>query len=119
MLVAEDERSGREMIAPVLRSAGYRMPPCEDGAQAIAALDGEARIDAALLDLRMPAAGGAAVVGHIRRSERRRGLPLVAMSAYNDDLQALELLSAGADVFLAKPFTVPKRTAALDSLLGR
>ena len=41
------------------------------------------------------------------------------MSAYNDELHALELLSAGADAFLAKPFTVTELTIALDSLLDR
>ena len=89
ILVAEDEQSVRDMIALALRSNGYDVLLCEDGARAIAELDGDAHIDAVLLDLRMPVIGGAEVVDHIRRSERLRSLPVVAMSAYNDELQAL------------------------------
>ena len=119
ILVAEDEQSVRDMIALALRSNGYDVLLCEDGATAIAELDGDAHIDAVLLDLRMPVVGGAEVVDHIRSSERLRSLPVVAMSAYNDELQALEMLSAGANAFLAKPFSVHELTSTLSSLLKR
>jgi CheY-like chemotaxis protein len=119
ILVAEDERSVRELVSLVLRTAGYEPLLCEDGAQAIAALDRGVAVDAVLLDLRMPGASGHEVVAHIRRSDRLSALPVVAMSAYNDELQAMEMLSAGADAFLAKPFTVQELTSTLAAVLGR
>jgi CheY-like chemotaxis protein len=118
VLVADDEASVREMIALVLRTHGFRVRLCADGVEAMAAIDDGSRIDAALLDLRMPRASGSQVLEHIRRHDRHALLPVVAMSAYNDDQQAREVIAAGADAFLAKPFTVDELTSTIAALLA-
>ena len=118
ILVAEDEASVREMIALVLRTHGFRVRLCVDGVEAMAAIDDGSHIDAALLDLRMPRASGSQVVEHIRRHDHHASLPVVAMSAYNDDQQAREVIATGADAFLAKPFTVDELTSTLTALIA-
>lgn len=118
VLVADDEASVREMIALVLRTHGFRVRLCADGVEAMAAIDDGSHIDAALLDLRMPRASGSQVVEHIRRHDHYASLPIVAMSAYNDDQQAREVIATGADAFLAKPFTVDELTSTLATLLA-
>ena len=118
ILVAEDEASVREMIALVLRTHGFRVRLCADGVEAMAAIDDGSHIDAALLDLRMPRASGSQVVEHIRRHDHHASLPVVAMSAYNDDQQAREVIATGADAFLAKPFTVDELTSTLTALIA-
>lgn len=118
VLVADDEASVREMIALALRTHGFRVLLCADGVEAMAAIDDGSPIDAALLDLRMPRASGSQVVEHIRRHNHHASLPIVAMSAYNDDQQAREVIATGADAFLAKPFTVDELTSTLATLLA-
>ncbi len=118
ILVAEDEASVREMIALVLRTHGFQVRLCADGVEAMAAIDDGSHIDAALLDLRMPRASGSQVVEHIRRHDRHASLPVVAMSAYNDEQQAREVIATGADAFLAKPFTVDELTSTLAALIA-
>ena len=117
VLVADDEASVREMIALVLHTHGFRVRLCADGVEAMAAIDDGSRIDAALLDLRMPRASGSQVVEHIRRHHHHASLPIVAMSAYNDDQQAREVIATGADAFLAKPFTIDELTSTLATLI--
>lgn len=118
VLLAEDEESLRGMLDIVLRGAGYRVLLCANGSQAKAELEGDGRIDAALFDLRMPEVSGSELLALLRANPRRAMTPAIAMSAYNDDQQAQALLTAGADAFLAKPFSLAQLTSTLASLLG-
>jgi CheY-like chemotaxis protein len=117
VLLAEDEESLRGMLEIVLRTRGYEVIACANGAEARDALQGDGRIDAALFDLRMPVVTGRELLDTLRSDPRRAGIPAIAMSAYSDDLQAHAMLAAGADAFLAKPFTLQHLNATLDNLL--
>jgi CheY-like chemotaxis protein len=117
VLLAEDEDSLRGMLDIVLRGSGYRVLLCANGSQAKAELEGDGRIDAALFDLRMPEVSGSELLALLRGDPRRARTPAIAMSAYNDDQQAQALLLAGADAFLAKPFSLQQLTSTLASLL--
>lgn len=117
ILVAEDEDSLRGMLALVLRSRGFEVLLCANGAEARDHLHGDARIDLALFDLRMPYVAGDQLLALLRSDPRRAGTPAIAMSAYSDGAQAQQLREAGADAFLAKPFTVEELTITLRGLL--
>lgn len=118
MLVAEDEESLRGMLALVLQGRGYEALLCADGLDAERMLDSDAPIDAALLDVRMPRRTGPEVIAHLRALPARAHLPVIAMSAFSDEVSAQSLLDAGADAFLAKPFTIQELTDALATLLA-
>jgi CheY-like chemotaxis protein len=105
------------MLELALRGRGYRVLLCADGAEARRALEGDEPISAALFDQRMPGATGADLLRAIRSDPRRAGIPAIAMSAYNDEQSANQLLAAGADAFLMKPFTLQQLTSTLDGLL--
>ena len=117
ILVAEDEDSLRGMLALVLRSRGFEVLLCANGAEARDHLHGDARIDLALFDLRMPYVAGDQLLTMLRSDPRRAATPAIAMSAYSDGAQAQQLREAGADAFLAKPFTVEELTITLRGLL--
>jgi CheY-like chemotaxis protein len=108
ILIAEDEASVRDMVALILRTAGHRPIACADGEEAIAVLTSEPHLDLALLDLRMPRIDGLHVIRAIRAHPLWQRLRVLVMSAYSDEVQAEEVLAAGADAFLPKPFTVPE-----------
>ncbi|MFA7248995.1 MAG: response regulator [Dehalococcoidia bacterium] len=119
VLVAEDEESVRRMIGLVLRAAGYDSILCADGQDAAERIQAGTRVDVVLMDLRMPRMGGLELVRLLRQHPETRTLPVIAMSAYNDDVQEREAIAAGADAFLAKPFTVTDLSGALNTLLAR
>lgn len=107
------------MIGLVLRAAGYDSVLCPDGLAAAEHVEAGARVDAVLMDLRMPRMGGLELVARLRLREEFRTLPVVAMSAYNDEVQEREALAAGANAFLAKPFTVQDLSRTLSAILER
>jgi CheY-like chemotaxis protein len=118
ILVVEDEPGVRSMLGAVLRASGYEPLLALDGQDAAEQLRAGLSVDAVITDIRMPRMDGVALVAHLRAQESTRGLPVIAMSAYNDERQEREVRAAGADSFLPKPFTVQALAGALQALLG-
>lgn len=117
VLVVEDEPGVRSMLGAVLRASGYDPLLAEDGRDAADRLSAGLTVDVVLTDIRMPRMDGVAFVTHLRSQESTRDLPVLAMSAYNDERQEREVRAAGADLFLPKPFTVQALASALRTLL--
>ncbi len=118
VLVVEDEAGVRSMLGAVLRASGYEPLLSEDGRDAADQLKAGLAVDVVLTDIRMPRMDGVAFVTYLRAQEETRDLPVLAMSAYNDDRQEREVRAAGANLFLPKPFTVQALTDALRVLLA-
>jgi CheY-like chemotaxis protein len=119
VLVAEDEESVRAMLGIALRAAGFDPVLTADGQEALELLQGGLLPDLVLMDIRMPRMGGVELARTVRLDHRWDLIPLVAMSAYSDDLQEHEIRAAGADAFLPKPFTIADLRSMLSSLLPR
>ena len=119
VLVAEDEDSVRGMLGVVLRAAGFDSLLCVDGRDALDRLEAGLSPDVVLLDIRMPRLGGVELARAIRREARWDAIPIVAMSAYSDQLQQQQIIEAGADAFLPKPFTISDLREVLTGLAPR
>lgn len=122
VLVADDEEGVRTMVALALKAQGFDSVLCADGDAALAAIEDAASrgggFDAALFDIRMPNLDGLTLVRQLRSRPEAQGLPVVVMSAYNDSLQQREVIEAGADGFLPKPFTIAELRSTLDAAIG-
>jgi len=109
ILVIEDERTLAGFIEQSLRSEGYAVTVCHDGAGGeAAALTGDYAL--VLLDLTLPGKDGLEVLRAIR--VRLPDLPVVALTARTAIEQRVEGLDLGADDYVTKPFS-------LDELLAR
>jgi CheY-like chemotaxis protein len=107
------------MLGIALRAAGFDSHLCTDGREALDRLEAGLEPDVVLMDIRMPRMGGAELARRIREEPRWDLIPLVAMSAYSDDVQEHEIKAAGADAFLPKPFTIVDLRSMLNSVLPR
>lgn len=107
------------MLGIVLHAAGYDFVLCADGQEALDRLEGGLEPDLLLTDIRMPRLDGAALARSIRARRKWDLIPVIAMSAYSDDLQEHEIRAAGADSFLPKPFAIAELRAMLSSMLPR
>jgi DNA-binding response OmpR family regulator len=116
VLVAEDDRGLREVIALGLREAGYHVDAVDRGDDAMDQLRWY-DYDVAVIDWRMPGAEGIDVVAWARRNERPTALlMLTARDAPADRIRGLD---TGADDYLVKPFDFGELLARVRALQRR
>jgi DNA-binding response OmpR family regulator len=116
ILIAEDNALLAKGICTALKSERYRVRHVADGAAALAAI-AEQRPDMLVLDIMMPNTDGITVCRTIRRTDAH--LPILMLTARGLDSQKVEGLSAGADDYLTKPFSIAELLARIAALLRR
>ncbi len=117
ILVIEDEAPLLEMSRRILERLGYRVLAAKTAKEAIkTARTFEGQIDLALLDIKLPDMTGDRVYPLIM--EARPGLKVIVCSGYAIDGPAQEILDAGAEGFIQKPFVVSKLAEKLTDVLG-
>ena len=109
ILVVEDDKSVRNLIATTLRTNGYRFTEAPTGEEAIIQASSH-NPDVILLDLGLPDMEGIDV---IRRVRGWSNVPIIVISARSEDADKIGALDAGADDYLTKPFSVDELMARL------
>jgi len=112
-LVVDDEEFVLESAQQTLEDAGYEVRTALDAPAALRVVEQEP-IDLVITDLRMPEMSGLDLIRRLR--DRHPDLPIVAASGVADG-RTEEALDAGAQTFLAKPFTAEKLEGALQEAL--
>ena len=82
VLLVDDSAFFRNMLAPVLRSAGYQVAPCSSAAEALTTLEAGHRFDVIVTDIEMPEMDGYAFAEKLSGHARFAGLPIVALSSH-------------------------------------
>ena len=116
ILIVEDDSEAREMLAAILKCAGYGVITAENGLDALsrACSEGPALI---LTDLEMPDVGGIEMICRLRSDETQLGgVPIIAMSAYASPLELAPIV--GASESLLKPFSIQALLARIEQLLS-
>lgn len=118
LLLVEDDRELRATLRAALAVEGYDIITAASLSEANAIygqtqLDGETRIqsfDLILLDLGLPDGDGSELLNRLRR---RQAMPVIIISAREAEGQKIELLDAGADDYLVKPFSIGELLARI------
>lgn len=103
ILVVDDDRNLRKIIATNLEIAGYRVSSVENGSAALDALD-ELQPDLVLLDIMMPGKDGYQTAREIRRHPVNANVPIIMLTAKSEIEDTVIGFEAGADDYLTKPF---------------
>lgn len=102
ILLLEDEAVIREVIHEYLALAGYAVTAAEDGQSALDILATKP-FDLAVLDIMVPGPSGLEVLSFIR--EHRPGLPVIMLSALDDEKTQIDAFNLFADDYVTKPFS--------------
>lgn len=103
ILVVDDTRSMRKMVAAVLSGAGYHVAEAEDGVAALELAQAR-RFDLVVTDHNMPRMDGVTLVGALRRLPDYDGVALLVLSTEADPALKQRGREAGATGWMAKPF---------------
>jgi DNA-binding response OmpR family regulator len=115
ILVVEDERAIAEAVAARLRAEGFAVEVAADGPAAVAAAE-RIRPDLVVLDIMLPGFDGLEVC---RRIQAERPVPVIMLTARDEETDLLVGLAVGADDYLTKPFSVRELAARVHALLRR
>ena len=102
ILVVEDDRPIRNLIITALKTHDYKYLEAENGTSAILEASSH-NPDIVLLDLGLPDIEGVEVIKKIRMWSN---MPIIVISARNEDTDKIEALDAGADDYITKPFSL-------------
>jgi CheY-like chemotaxis protein len=118
ILIAEDERDIRDLVAFTLRFAGHEVVAVANGEEAVTTARAEMP-DLILMDVRMPRMTGYEACQHIKADPQVRDIPVVFLSAKGQDEEIRTGLDAGAAEYLLKPFLPQDLTQHVADILRR
>ena len=116
ILLVEDEKSLRDVIALNLKMKGYEVSEEQDGAQALQRIQ-NAYFDLVILDIMLPTMSGFDVCKAVR--EQNSTIQILMVSAKDSSADKIEGLKLGADDYLPKPFDLEELLLRVESLLRR
>lgn len=124
LLLLEDDADIRLGLEQHLKREGFSISSFDSGLEALQCLgqssNGHApRFDVALLDLTLPDVDGLDVLRAIRTNPQYRTLPVVLVTARNEEIDRVLGLELGADDYIAKPFSSRELVARIRAILRR
>ncbi|BCO27970.1 phosphate regulon transcriptional regulatory protein PhoB [Rhodoferax lithotrophicus] len=118
VLIVEDEPAIAELISINLKHSGFRPVWAMDGATAQAELD-DVLPDVILLDWMLPSESGLMLAKRWRAHPRTKSVPIIMLTARGDEVDRVAGLDAGADDYMAKPFSTKELLARIRAVLRR
>lgn len=115
ILLVEDNKTVHKILLEALRKENYSVLSAFDGAQAMFHFEKSA-IDLVVLDLILPDMEGKSIIEAIRKTANT---PILIISAKNTDVDKAEMLTLGADDYLAKPFSMIEFIARTHAAIRR
>lgn len=107
-------------LADALPLYGYEVDVAQDGMQGLKKLTSETSdFDMVLLDVMMPNMDGWETLRAIRANKRFENIPVIMITALNEEQKEISGLKFGADDYIVKPFILPNLLARIEALLRR
>jgi two-component system phosphate regulon response regulator PhoB len=118
ILVVEDERPIREMVAFGLRRAGFEVVEAEDTRAARACI-ADRRPDLVLIDWMLPDMSGLELTRALKKDKDTREVPIIMLTARAEEQDKVSGLEGGADDYVTKPFSPRELLARINAVLRR
>ncbi|MDA3893209.1 MAG: response regulator [Salinivirgaceae bacterium] len=115
ILIAEDEPANFLFIEKIINPSQATIIRAETGEEAIEILKQNPQIDLVLMDIYMPGMDGFETTEIIR--QLRPGLPVVAQTFYENQIEKQKVISAKFDDFISKPININKLLVILEKYL--
>ena len=115
ILIVEDETNIRANMAEFLQAEDFETILAKDGEEAITLFE-EKKPDLVILDLMLPQIDGLEVCKHIRRDSE---VPIIMVTARDEEIDKLLGLELGADDYITKPFSLRELKARIKAVLRR
>ena len=117
IMTVDDSISVRQMVAFVLKDAGFNVLEAADGRDAVGQLSASA-VDMVITDLNMPNMDGIELIRWVRSNEPTRFVPVVMLTTESQNERKDQGKAAGATGWIIKPFKPEQLLAVVKKVLG-
>jgi two-component system alkaline phosphatase synthesis response regulator PhoP len=118
ILIAEDERDIRDLVAFTLRFAGHEVFAASNGEEAVE-LAPKVNPDLILMDVRMPRMTGYEACKALKANPELKDIPVVFLSAKGQESERQQGIEAGAEEYLLKPFAPDQLSLQIKAILAK
>ena len=118
ILIIDDEPAIREMVAMALELADFEVLEAENAQQGHEIIVDE-RPDLVLLDWMLPAVSGIELARRLKKDDATNEIPIIMLTAKNDEDNKIQGLDVGADDYITKPFSTRELISRIKAVLRR
>lgn len=118
ILIADDEKSVRQLLELVLQAQGYEVLAARNGDHLVRMAQ-EHIPDVILVDLMMPGLDGYEAIRQLRNDTRTAHIPMIILTARSEPNDVVSGFETGADDYVTKPFNIPELLARIKGQLRR
>ncbi len=118
VLVVDDEEIIRTVLRTHLAKWGYRVTEASDGEQAIKQMSKD-NFDLIICDILMPKKNGWQVIQEVKANPKTKDIPVILLTAKNEDPDMFKGYDLGADYYMTKPFTKAQLRYGIELMLGK
>ncbi|MDI6764191.1 MAG: response regulator [Thermodesulfobacteriota bacterium] len=104
ILIVDDEEVIRKFLKIHLNKLGYEVTEAEDGEKAIEKIGG-GKFDLIICDVMMPNKNGWEVIKEVKSNPELNEIPIILLTAKNDEVDMFKGYELGANYYMTKPFT--------------
>ncbi|HYW29621.1 MAG TPA: response regulator transcription factor [Gaiellales bacterium] len=115
ILLVDDEESIQKLLTFPLEREGYRVVPARDGEEALQRFS-ETPVDLVILDVMLPKMDGLEVCRRLRTTS---AVPIIMLTARDDEVDKVLGLELGADDYITKPFSIREFRSRIRAMLRR
>lgn len=108
-----------KFLEDVLPFYGYEVKCAHNGVECLEILNSDELFDLVLLDIMMPQMDGWETLKNIRKTPICKDIPVIMLTAVNEDQKMVTGLKIGADDYIVKPFVLPNLLARIEAVLRR
>ncbi len=117
ILIVDDSRSLRSIVAIALQRAGYDVLEAGDGKEALAVLDKTPKVHLIVSDVNMPNMDGFTFVQNVKAHPRHKFAPVIMLTTEMEEDKKQKGKAAGARAWIVKPFQPPQLLDAVSKLI--
>ena len=118
ILVVDDSKTVRNLVAFILKSEGFKVTTAEDGLDGLEKLYSMQQIDLILSDVNMPRMDGFTFIRTVREQPAYRDVPIIVLSTEGQEKDIQTGMSLGANLYMVKPAQPDKMVRNIKMLLG-
>lgn len=118
ILIVDDSKTVRNLVAFIMKKEGFKVTTAEDGLDGLEKLYSSAAVDLIVSDVNMPRMDGLTFIRTVREQEAYKDIPIVVLSTEGQDKDIKTGLTVGANLYMVKPAQPEKLVRNVKMLLG-